>query len=466
MLVQELIRKKRDGGIFSQEEIEYLVSNYTKGEIPDYQFSALLMAIYFRGMTSEELLYLTKSYIESGVRLDLSDIKAPKIDKHSTGGVGDKVSLILAPLVASCGVAVPMISGRGLGHTGGTLDKLESIPGFRTMLTIEELKNQLRKIGVAICGQTKELVVADGKIYALRDVTATVDSIPLISASIMSKKLAEGIDRLVLDVKTGNGAFMQEIEKAVELAQTMCKIGNLYGKPAVALVTDMNEPLGEMVGNALEVLESVQILQGQKRNSPVCEIVLTLGAFMLILAGFTDNLWDGRKQLETNLLKGKALEKFQELVAHQGGDTGVCDKPESIVKAKYRFEVPSQAGGYVAQIDTRAIGVAAIALGAGRASLEDKIDHSAGLIVRKKVGDKVEIGEPLVEILANDETRARAIISSIQKAYKISEEKCAPRPLIYYLVDHQNVTPWEDFLKNPIYKVGENKQRTGLTTHP
>lgn len=439
MNVPELIRKKRDGEKLTEEELEFLVSGYTNGKIPDYQFSALLMAIYLRGMSEEELLNLTRSYIHSGIMVDLSDIDKPKVDKHSTGGVGDKVSIPLAPLVASCDVVVPMLSGRGLGHTGGTLDKLESIPGFRTDLTIDEIKRQLKLIGVCITGQTSDLAPADGKIYALRDVTSTVDSIPLIAASIMSKKLAEGIDALVLDVKTGSGAFMQRLNDAISLAQTMVKIGNLYGKKVIALITDMNEPLGKMVGNALEIVESVEILQSKASDNKLLNLILTLGGYMLILAGVEKNLDQAILRLRTNLSNGKAYEKFLSMVEAQGGNPKSLENLWQLVEAKIKLEVPSAKSGYVTRIDTRKIGLVAVGLGAGRTKKEDKIDHSAGIIVHKKLGDKVEIGEPIAEILTNDKSKVQNAINEIQSAYTIEDSFIERPKLIYAIIDQSGV---------------------------
>ncbi|MGB9561414.1 MAG: thymidine phosphorylase [bacterium] len=439
MHIPELIRKKRDGESLTREEIEFLVRGYTSGAIPDYQFSALLMAIYIRGMKDEELLNLTRSYIESGLTLDLGEIDKPKVDKHSTGGVGDKVSIPLAPLVASLDVVVPMISGRGLGHTGGTLDKLESIPGFRTNLTVSEFKAQLKTIGVAITGQTGELAPADGKIYALRDVTATVDSIPLIAASIMSKKLAEGIDGLVLDVKTGSGAFMAKLDDALSLAKTMTKLGTLYGKKTIALITDMSEPLGKTVGNALEIVESIDILRNEKPDPKLLELILMLGAYMLIIAGVENEIEKGVKRLQKAISSGKAYEKFLRMVESQGGDLNSLEKHFSLVRTKLTLEVTSSAEGYVAEIDTRRIGLAACNLGAGRIKKEDKIDHSVGFIIFKKIGDSVEKYEPLARVFANDEEKAHWAAAALKSAFKISETKPSKPPLIYGIVDETGI---------------------------
>jgi pyrimidine-nucleoside phosphorylase len=424
----EIILKKRNGKQLTKSEIEFIVSGYTKGLIPDYQFSAFLMAVYFQGMSFSEITDLTDAMMRSGKIFDLSDIAGLKIDKHSTGGVGDKISLILAPLVAACGVKVPMVSGRGLGHTGGTLDKLESIPGFRIDLTENEFKKQLKKIGVAMMGQTKELAPADKKIYALRDVTATVDSIPLIAASIMSKKLAEGIDGLVLDIKTGSGAFMRELNDAKQLAKVMIEIGKRMGKKVVALITSMEQPLGNMIGNSLEIIESIECLKG---NGPadLMEVTMALSEEMLLMGGRVKSKRQARRLLNDVINSGRALEKFQQIITMQNGDVKVVEDYRLLPQAKYRIDVKSPKSGYIEKIDTLAMGLLSVELGCGRRTIDDKIDYSAGFILKKKIGDKVKKGEVLVEIVGQDE-KVKAVSKKIIDAYKIGKQKVKPPRLI------------------------------------
>jgi pyrimidine-nucleoside phosphorylase len=420
----DLIRKKRNGGKFNRNETEYLVSAYTAGDIPDYQFSALLMAMFLRGMDTVETSQLTRAMLNSGKKLDLSGIRRPKVDKHSTGGVGDKVSLVLAPLVACCGVCVPMISGRSLGHTGGTLDKLESIPGFRTGLSAREFKDQLKKIGVAVMGQTREIAPADRKMYALRDVTATVDSIPLIAASIMSKKLAEDIDGLVLDVKFGSGAFMQGPEKAESLARTMLRIGKLSGVRVTAVLTDANNPLGECVGNALEVVETIESLKGRGPDD-LMEVTFTLGEEMLRIAGIRG----GRRLLAGKISSGEALEKFRQLVMRQGGDKRVMDDYSRLPAARKKYRVTTAKTGFVRHIDTFRLGMLATALGAGRLKKDDLIDAGCGFRIYKKIGDPVRKGDTLVEVLSD--RRGAAVVShEIRDAYQIDRERCPRKKLV------------------------------------
>ncbi len=428
MRTVDIIRKKRDGKKLSEEEIASIIKGAVTGDTPDYQLTAFLMAVYFRGMDLEETALFTKYMMESGTVIDLSEIEGPKIDKHSTGGVGDKISLVLAPLVASAGVKVPMISGRSLGHTGGTLDKLESIPGFRTSLTQEEFVESVKKIGVAIAGQTEDLVPADRKLYSLRDATATVDSIPLIASSIMSKKLAEGIDGLVLDVKTGSGAFMRRFDDAEQLAETLMSIGKSMGKKMFALITDMNQPLGRAVGNALEVVESIDVLRGEGPED-VRELSLILGSYMLILAGLSPKLSEARKILEDALSTGKAYEKWVEMVKNQGGDP---DAPlaDDFIQVKIIEEVHSTEEGYLAHYDTYKIGTAAALLGAGRARVEDVIDPKVGIYVLKKIGDKVEKGAPLFEIRGNEESRVKEAKALLEECYTVWKERTEPRDLV------------------------------------
>jgi pyrimidine-nucleoside phosphorylase len=429
MRMVDIIKKKRDGGILSREEIAFFVENYTKGEIPDYQASALLMAIYFRGMTSDETVTLTEYMMKSGEVLDLTDIPGPKVDKHSTGGVGDKISLPLAPIVASLGVFVPMISGRALGHTGGTLDKLESIKGLTTAISPEKFKKQLLDIGVVMAGQTENLCPADKKLYALRDVTATVESIPLISASIMSKKLAEGIDGLVLDVKTGNGAFMAKYEDAKKLAQTMVEIGKGMGKKVKAFITNMNQPLGYKIGNALEVEETIEILKG-KGPEDVRELTYTLAAEMLIIAGKESSREEALKKVDEAVKSGKALKKWEELVEYQGGNLDYMYSDE-FTRTNYSFELKANSDGYLYSYNTYEIGVAVSILGAGRSTKDDKIDHKVGIILHKKVGDEVKSGETVMEIKYNDINKFNQALQLLKNCYIVKSEKPAKEPLVF-----------------------------------
>ncbi len=424
----EIIKKKRDGNILSKEELNFLINGYSQGKIPDYQFSAFLMAVYFQGMNYEETTNLTLTMMHSGKIFDLSSIPGVKVDKHSTGGVGDKVSLILAPLIAACGVIVPMVSGRGLGHTGGTLDKLESIPGFRTNLSYKEFITNLKKIGLAMIGQTKELTPVDKKLYALRDVTATVDSIPLISASIMSKKLAEGIDGLVLDVKTGSGAFMAKFVDAKKLAKTMIAIGKRMNKKVTTFITDMNQPLGKTVGNTLEVIESIEVLKGNGEKDLI-ELTCTLGEEMLLMSKKAKNNIEARKLLQRAIAKGKALEKFRELIKNQGGNEKVIDNLRLLPKAKFQVEVKSVKSGYIAKIDTQRIGMIGVELGIGRKKIEDNIDPAVGFIINKKIGDKVKIGDSLIVIMTNNKSTANKISQELVSCYHFSQHKI-PRPKI------------------------------------
>jgi pyrimidine-nucleoside phosphorylase len=426
MTVYEIIKKKRDGKMLNEIEINFLIEGYTKDKILDYQFAAFLMAVYFQGMNFEETANLTAAMMNSGKVFDLSSIPGKKIDKHSTGGVGDKVSLILAPLVAACGVVVPMVSGRGLGHTGGTLDKLESIPGFRTNLSYNEFIANLKNIGVAMIGQTEELAPADKKIYALRDVTATVDSIPLISASIMSKKLAEGIDGLVLDVKTGSGAFMSKLSDAKRLAKTMIEIGKRMNKKITAFITDMNQPLGHAVGNALEVIESIEALKG-KGEKNLMELIFVLSEEMLLMSKQVKTRTQARKLLKVAIENGKALNKFRELIRLQGGNEKVIDDYTLLPKAKYQVEVESSKTGYVAKIDTQKVGLLSVELGAGRKKIEDRIDPAVGFIINKKIGERVKNGDILASVLANNETLAKGIAQELSACYSFSKNK-VPKP--------------------------------------
>ncbi len=433
MRAVDIIRKKRDKEKLSRQEIEFFIKGYVEGNIPDYQASALLMAIFLNGMDNEEAYVLTETMMHSGTVFDFSDIEGVKVDKHSTGGVGDKISLPLAPLVASYGVVVPMISGRALGHTGGTLDKLESIPGYRTDLSPEEFRKALKTVGVAIIGQTEDIVPADRKMYALRDVTATVESIPLISASIMSKKLAEGIDGLVLDVKTGTGAFMRNYDDAKLLARTMVAIGKGSGKKVYALLTDMNQPLGVAIGNANEVKESVDVLLG-KGPDDVVNITVELGAYMLLIAGVAKDVEEGKVLMKKAIENGKGYDKWCEMVKNQGGDPDAILK-EEFTKTKYVEEIRAEESGYLEIVETYKIGVSASILGAGRATKEDMIDHKVGLYMLKKHGEKVQKDDVIFEVHGNDTDKMNQSISILKESFRISSEKPVDLKLVYEVID-------------------------------
>ena len=433
MRAVDIIRKKRDKERLSKEEIGFFVKGYTNGTIPDYQAAAFLMAVYLNGMDNEEAFILTEHMMHSGTVFDFSHIDAIKVDKHSTGGVGDKISLPLAPLVASFGVVVPMISGRALGHTGGTLDKLESIKGYRTRLSPDEFKKALESVGVAIIGQTEDIVPADRKMYALRDVTATVESIPLISASIMSKKLAEGIDGLVLDVKTGTGAFMRRYDDAKLLAKTMVSIGKMFGKKVYALITDMNQPLGRAIGNANEVRESVDVLLG-KGPSDITALTVELGAYMLLIAEVAQSVEEGRELIKKAIENGKGYEKWCQMVENQGGDPDTILK-DDFTRTRYIKEVVSSKDGYLNIVDTYKIGVASSLLGAGRAKKEDVIDHKVGLYMKKKHGEKVEKGDVIFEVHGNDENKIEDAIRMLDGSFEISPTKPEDFKLIYEVID-------------------------------
>jgi pyrimidine-nucleoside phosphorylase len=423
MTPYEIIYKKRNGGELTSGEIKWFVANYTSGAIPDYQASALLMAIFLKGMTPQETTELAMAMMNSGKVFDLSGIPGIKVDKHSTGGVGDKVSIILAPMVAAAGVPVPMVSGRGLGHTGGTLDKLESIPGFRTNLSYDEFRHTLARIGLAMMGQTPDLAPADKKLYALRDVTATVDCIPLIAASIMSKKLAEGADGLVLDVKTGSGAFMQKHQDALELTRTMTAIGKGMGKRMKALVTDMNQPLGFKVGNALEIEECVDCLKG---NGPgdLMEVTYALGAEMLVMGERATDAESAKRILRQIVSSGQGLDKFREMVAAHGGDAKVADDCKKVLpQAKFVVESKAESSGYVGSMDNREVGMAGVSLGCGRLKLEDIIEPSAGFTFLKKIGDQVGQGEPMVLVHSNDRDKCAAAAEKLQQAIQLSSSR-------------------------------------------
>ncbi len=427
----DIIRKKRDGKALTSEEIRFFVDGVVEGTVPDYQIAAWLMAVFFQGMDFEETTHLTRWMMESGEVLRF-DLPGPVVDKHSTGGVGDKISLPLAPLLASLGMHVPMISGRALGHTGGTLDKLESIPGYNTRLNSEAMARVLREVGATIVGQTEKLVPADRKLYALRDVTATVESIPLIASSIMSKKLAEGLDALILDVKTGSGAFMQEVAQARALARTMVAIGQGMGVRVRALLTDMDRPLGVMVGNALEVVESVDVLRGGGPED-VRELVVELAAHLYEMVGFGD-LNEGRARAREHLDSGKAYEKWGAMVRAQGGDPDAISR-EDFLAVRHVAVMESPADGYVVGMDTRKVGLAATVLGAGRAKAEDTVDPKVGLRVFRKTGDRVRRGEPVVEIRANDESRLEEARKLLREAYRFGETPPPPRALVLEVIE-------------------------------
>ncbi|UXS76085.1 pyrimidine-nucleoside phosphorylase [Staphylococcus chromogenes] len=431
MRMVDMISKKRDGHALSSEEIKFIIDGYTKGEIPDYQMSSLAMAIYFQDMTDEERAALTMAMVESGDQIDLSNIEGIKVDKHSTGGVGDTTTLVLAPLVAALGIPVAKMSGRGLGHTGGTIDKLESVEGFHVEISEDEFIQLVNEAKIAVIGQTGNLTPADKKIYALRDVTGTVNSIPLIASSIMSKKIAAGADAIVLDVKIGKGAFMQTVEDAEALAHAMVKIGNQVGRQTMAIISDMNQPLGRAIGNALELKEAIDTLKGQGPED-LTELVLTLGAQMVVLAQKAETLEDARTQLQSVIDNGAAVEKFKTFLSNQGGDASVVDDPSKLPTAKYTFELPAKQSGVVSEMVANEIGIASMMLGAGRQTKEDDIDLAVGLVLHKKIGDKVSEGESLLTIYANQENVA-AVKQKLYENITISDSAEAPQ-LIYKMI--------------------------------
>jgi len=431
----DVIRKKRDGGELSRYEIDSLVNAYTAGDIPDYQVSAWLMAVVLRGMTRPETAALTDAMLHSGDVLDFSSISAKKVDKHSTGGVGDKTSLVLAPLAAAAGVAVPMISGRGLGHTGGTLDKLEAIPGFQVNLPVAQFRRILETCGCAMIGQTAEIAPADRKLYALRDVTGTVESPYLICASIMSKKLAEGIDALVLDVKTGSGAFMKTEDDAAFLAELMVETGERMGKQVVALITDMDQPLGSMIGNALEVVEVVEVLRGEGPED-LRQLCLELAGWMLHLGGVSATVEDGKRQSEKLISSGKALDKFRQMVELQGGDPRAIDDPKKLPQAQHTMTISSPRRGYLVSLKCEQIGTACVVLGGGRERKEDSVDPAVGIVLHKKIGDAVSAGELLATIHYNSEARAQRACELLEESYQIADSPVEKRPLIHRIIGH------------------------------
>jgi pyrimidine-nucleoside phosphorylase len=433
MRAVDIIRKKRDAGELTREEIQFLVHGATNDSVPDYQLSAWLMTVVWRGMTQAELAALTEAMLHSGQVLDLSDIHGVKVDKHSTGGVGDKTSLVIAPVVAAAGLPVPMISGRGLGHTGGTLDKLESIPGFNVNLSITDFRRVLKECGCALIGQTPEIAPADKKLYSLRDVTATVESPYLICASIMSKKLAEGIDALVLDVKTGNGAFMKQEKDAVYLAELMVETGRRMGKKMVALITDMEQPLGRKVGNALEVEECLEVLSG-KGPEDLRELCLDLSAWMLTLGGKCAKVSEGREIAAELIANGRARDKFREIIRLQGGDAEVVDDPTRLPKAKHTAKAISMKSGYITSIRCEQVGIASMLLGGGREKREDSIDPAVGIVLEKKVGDEVKSGSTLCTIHFNSEARKGEALAMLAMSFEIGPTKPAARPLVRRII--------------------------------
>ncbi len=434
--IVDLIRRKRDGGALSDAEIGYIVDAYTRGDIPDYQVAAWLMAVVLRGMTREETAALTHAMLHSGEVLDLSFLPAKKVDKHSTGGVGDKTSLVLAPLIAAGGLYVPMISGRGLGHTGGTLDKLESIPGFRVGLSVAEFHRVLKACGTSMIGQTERIAPADRKLYALRDVTGTVESPYLICASIMSKKLAEGTDALVLDVKTGSGAFMKKESDAVFLAELMVETGERMGKQMVALITNMDQPLGTMVGNAMEVAECIDVLHGGG-PADLRELCLHEAAWMFFLGGKSKNVAEGKQLSEEIIASGKAFDRFRQMVELHGGDVSTIDDPTSLPSADHRIDVPSPSAGYVSSIQCEHVGTACVILGGGREKKEDSVDPAVGIVVHKKIGDKVSAGEALCTIHCHSDAQGTRSRKLLQESYEITTAPPPHKPSLIHRVIHK-----------------------------
>jgi pyrimidine-nucleoside phosphorylase len=441
MEARTLIERKRNGGRIDAAEWRSLMKHYAAGEVPDYQMAALAMAIYFVGLDRTEIGALTDAMLESGAMLQLDHLAVGRVDKHSTGGVGDKVSLVLAPLAAVCGVAVPMMSGRGLGHTGGTLDKLEAIPGFRTDLSLERATRQLEAIGCALMGQTREIAPADRKLYALRDATATVESIPLISASIMSKKLAEGLTGLVLDVKYGSGAFLPELERGLTLARTMIELGADHGCPVVALLTAMDRPLGRACGNALEVEESIAALRGDG-PADLMDVTYALGAEMLVLGGAASSRNEARRRMEVAISSGRAARKFQEIIEAQGGNPAVVDDPGLLPQAAECELYLAQRDGVVAQVEPRAIGRGITALGGGRTRVDDQVDPSVGFVITARPGDVVRAGEPLATIFARDAAGVAAGRRALGESIRLADEADPPLPLISHRVTPAGVAVW------------------------
>ena len=427
--VPDILERKRDGKELSRAEIEFLIAGYTDGSVPDYQMSAFAMAVSFRGMSDDETTDLTRAMLHSGEILDLSDLDGPKADKHSTGGVGDKSSLILAPLVAACGVNVPMISGRALAHSGGTLDKLESIPGFRVGLSLEEFRATLRKHRLSFIGQTLEIAPADRKLYALRDVTATVPVMPLIVASIMGKKLSEGIDALILDVKTGDGAFLQKEEESITLAKRMVAIGKGMNKRVAAVLTDMNEPTGLMIGNSLEIEESILTLRGEGPKD-LTDLSVELAAWMLVLTSVEPDMEVARTRIRGAIASGAGLQLFRQVIETQGGDPRVCDDPARLPHAEHRHEIRAESSGYLTRMKCRATGEASMILGAGRNTVADKVDPAVGIVLSLKPGDAVAKGDLVATLHYNDHGKLDAALARLQGAFEVGAEPVAKQPLV------------------------------------
>jgi len=438
MRAVDLIQKKRDGGELTSSELTFLVDGYCRGDIPDYQMSAWAMAVFYRGMTSSETAALTLAMANSGDQVDLTAIEGMKVDKHSTGGVGDKTTLIIAPLVASAGVPVAKMSGRGLGHTGGTIDKLESIEGFRTELPREAFIAQVNKTGLSVIGQSGNMTPADKKLYALRDVTATVESIPLIASSVMSKKIAAGADAIVLDVKTGSGAFMKTLEQAEQLAQAMVAIGTEVGRQTAAIISDMDQPLGYAIGNALEVQEAIATLKGEGPDD-LTELCLMLSAYMVMLGGVAPSVDEAKALLLDRLRSGAALDKFREFIEAQGGDAAIVQHPDKLPQAPHVMEIKSEQSGYVQAIEAEQLGVAAMQLGAGRATKDQHIDHAVGVVLQKKVGDRVEAGDTLAVLHIREHNDAAAEAATrVADAYSYSNDKPETRKLLLSIVTAQS----------------------------
>ncbi|HBY58115.1 MAG TPA: pyrimidine-nucleoside phosphorylase [Candidatus Atribacteria bacterium] len=438
MRFYDLIIKKRDGQELNQEEINFMIKEYCEERVPDYQMSAMLMAIYFKGMSNSEIKHLTIAMVNSGKIIDLSSIPGIKVDKHSTGGVGDTTTLALAPMVAAAGVPVAKMSGRGLGHTGGTIDKLESIEGFKTELSLNKFIEIVKKVGVSIISPTADLAPADKKLYALRDVTATVDSIPLIVSSIMSKKIAAGADAIVLDVTTGSGAFMSRYEDTLKLGKIMVDIGLEIGKETVAIVTNMDEPLGFAIGNSLEVREAIEVLKN-KGPEDLRQLCIVLGSYMLKLGGVVNSLEEGKNKLIKVLEEGRAFNKFKEMVQAQGGNLQVIENPELLPLAKFCFKIKADKSGYVQRADSRLIGESAMLLGAGRENKESKIDFSVGIVLKKKIGDKVNINEDLAEVYYNDKEKLEDARKKLMSSFTIGDKKPQKLPLILAAISKEGI---------------------------
>lgn len=439
----EIIMKKRDGNPLRQEELQAVIDGYVNGTIPDYQISALLMAIFLNGLDLRETEELTGIMLNSGDTISLDGIDGVKVDKHSTGGVGDKVSFIVSPIVAACGVKVPMLSGRALGHTGGTLDKLESIPGFNVFLKVDQFRDVLGKCGMAISGQTDNIVPADKKLYALRDTTATVNSIPLITSSIMSKKLALGTNAIVLDVKTGSGAFLPDIKDGIELCKSMVDIGEKNGRKTLALITNMDEPLGDAVGNSLEIIESIECLKG---NGPedLMDVTLALGACMLIAAGAENDFGNGIKRLKETIRSGEALKVFRDFIKVQNGNPGVCDDYSLFGKSGSEWELKAEKGGYISFINAFEIGMCAIDIGAGRRKKEDNIDHTAGFIFHKRSGDKIDEGEAILTVYSSGKENKNEVRDRLLNAIKITPKPPESRAMVHYFADKNGMWEWKE----------------------